>query len=115
MSSITEEIEEKFNIKIEDLNQEEKATYFKMLEQVQTSQLTPERLKDYITYMREEITKDIVKEPAFTRVFLWKVENPNLIKLQARLQNYVLLESFLLSSKRAKQALEDMIGNLEGK
>lgn len=110
--SITEQIEEKFGLKIENLNQLEKETYFKMVDAVQKTQMTPEKMKEYVVSMRDAVEREIVSEPTFIRVLLWKVENPKLIKLQARLQNYMLLESFLMSPERAKQSLEDMVSGL---
>lgn len=109
--NVTELLEEK-GYKIDQFTAEEKQTYYKMLESVQNSQMTPEKLRTYIVSMREAVEKELVNEPTFIRVFLWKVENPKLIKLQARLQNYILLESFLLSPERAKEELEAMIGSL---
>ena len=111
--SITEQIEEKFGLKIENLNPMEKETYFKMVDAVQKTQMTPEKMKEYIVSMRDAVEREIVKEPTFIRILLWKVENPNLIKLQARLQNYMLLETFLMSPEKAKQGLEDMVSGLK--
>lgn len=111
--NITEQIEEKFNIKIDDLNNLEKETYFKMLEEVQKSQLSIEKLKDYIAGMRDAVSRELVNEPEFNRIFIFKVENRRQIYLKARLQNYILLESFLLSPQRAKELLETMVGNIK--
>lgn len=108
-------LEEKYGFKVEDLNELEKATFFKMLEDVSKSVLTPEKLKDYITSMREAVEKELVKEDSFIRIFIFKFENPKLIKLQARLQNYVLLEGFLLSPQRAKEELDNALGGLAKK
>lgn len=83
-----------------------------MLEDVNKSAMTPERLRDYVTAMREAVEKDLVNEPAFIRIFLFKFENPKLLKLQARLQNYMLLEGFLMSPQRAKDQLEDAVSNI---
>lgn len=105
---LTQELENKgFNI--DELNPEEKQTYFSMLETVQKAQLTPEKLKDYIVSMREAVSNDLATEPSFNRILIWKVENPKLIKLQARLQNYLLLEAFLESPAKAEQQLRSMI------
>ena len=111
MSSVTEKLEEQ-GIDIDTLNAAEKETYFKMLEAVQKAQMTPEKLKDHITTMREAITLELIKEPEFNYIFIFKVPNRKQILLKARLQNYILLESFLLSPEKAKQALEDMVGNI---
>jgi hypothetical protein len=109
--NITDELEKK-GIQIDKLTAEEQATYFSMLETVQKAQMTPEKLKDFIISMRESVSQELVKEPSFIRIFLFKVENPKLIKLQARLENYILLESFLSSPKKAEDQLRQMIGGI---
>lgn len=109
--SVTDKLEEK-GINIDSLNAVEQETYYKMLGEVQKAQMTPEKLREYVTTMREAISAELAKEPGFIRIFIFKVENPNLIKLQARLQNYILLEAFLNSPAKAKQALEEMVSNI---
>lgn len=111
--SITDRLEEQ-GIKIEELNAVEQETYSKMLEEVQKSQLTPEKLKAHISGMREAITKELVDEPEFNYIFIFKVANRRQIYLKARLKNYVLLESFLNSPQKAKEVLESMINNIGG-
>lgn len=107
--SLTDRIEEKLGTKIEQLNSLEKETYLSMLEQVQKAQLSPEKLRDYIISMREAVTRELIKEPEFIRVWIFKFENRQQILLKARLQNYLLLEGFLLSPEKAQQQLESMI------
>lgn len=109
--SVTDKIEEE-GIDISSLNAIEQETYFKMLEEVQKAQMSPEKLKTYVSTMREAVSNELANEPSFIRIFIFKVENPKLIKLQARLQNYILLESFLLSPEKAKEALESMISGV---
>ena len=82
--NITQELEDA-GIKIESLNIDERKTYLEMLNVVQQSQLSLEKLKEYITSMREAVERELVSESSFIRVFIFKVENPKLIKLQARL------------------------------
>ena len=110
--SITSEIEEKMDLKIESLNILEKETYFKMLEAVQKAKMTPEKLKQYIISMRDAVAKELIQEPEFIRVFIFKFDNRKQILLKARLQNYMLLEAFLNSPEEAKEQLESMISNL---
>jgi|TARA_Y100000310_G_scaffold33937_1_gene32077 hypothetical protein len=113
--SITERIEEKFGIKVENFNKLEKATYFEMLNKVQKAQLSPDKWRDYIISMRESVERELIKEPEFIRIWIFKFENRNQILLKARLQNYLLMESFLISPQKAQQQLEDMIeGMLNG-
>lgn len=110
--NITDQIEEKLGLKVEELNSAEKETYFQMLSDVERTKLTPESLKDYITQMREAVTHDLIKEPEFHYVFIFKVFNRKQVLLKARLQNYILLESFLEAPKKAKKTLEEMVENL---
>lgn len=107
--SITSEIEEKTGLNIDKLNASEKETYFQMLDVVQKSQMTPEKLRDYIISMRDAVEKELIDEPEFIRVFIFKFENRKQILLKARLQNYRLIEAFLVSPEMAKRRLEEML------
>lgn len=113
--SLTSEIEDKYKVDISKLNDLEKETYFSMLEVVQKAQMTPEKLRDYIVSMRDAVEKELIEEPEFIRIFIFKFENRKQIYLKARLQNYRLLESFLGSPERAKRQLEDAVSNVVGK
>lgn len=115
MTNLTEEIEKKFGITIDELSPAEKETYFSMLDAVQKSQLNPDKLRDYVISMREAVSKELVNEPEFTRVLFWKFENRKQIFLKARLLNYILLESFLISPSAARAQLENMIGQMVGR
>ena len=112
--SITDVLEEKYNINLDDLNSEEKKTYLDMLAVVQESQITPEKLRDYRGAMREAEEQELIDEPEFNFIFLFKVPNRKQIYLKARLKNYILLESYLLSPEKAKEAYESMVKNLLG-
>ena len=113
--SITSDIEEKLGVKIEDLNALEKETYFKMLESVKEKQLTPEKLHEYLVSMRDAVERELINEPEFIRIFLFRIENRNQILLKARLKNYMLLIDFLVAPKRAKETLESMMSNIPEK
>src|SRR3990167_4193032 len=98
---------EKVGLKYEDLNPSEKETLNVWLEALQKGQVSVEKIKDYITTMREAVEQEISKEPTFISIFIFKVENPNLIRLQARLRNYILFGAFLSTPERAKQQMEN--------
>lgn len=112
---LTDQIEERLGVNIEKLNADEQQSYFTMLETVQKAQLTPEKMRDYIISMRSAVEMELINEPEFIRVFIFKFENRKQILLKARLQNYMLLEAFLISPQRAQEQLESMIKNLIGK
>src|SRR3990167_10007728 len=113
--SLTSQIEEKLGLNIENLNAQEKQTYLNMLTDVEQSIMTPEKLRDYLISMRSAVEEQLINEPEFIRIFIFKFDNRKQILLKARLQNYILLESFLMSPERAKQQLESAISNVIGK
>jgi|SRR3990167_336717 len=113
--SLTSQIEEKLGLNIENLNAQEKQTYLNMLTDVEQSIMTPEKLRDYIISMKTAVETELINEPEFIRVFIFKFDNRKQILLKARLQNYMLLESFLLSPERAKEQLESAISGLVGR
>lgn len=113
--SLTSELEERFGFSVDKFNTLEKETYFKMLDVVEASQMTPDKLRGYIVSLREAVTKELINEPEFIRIFIFKFENRKQIYLKARLQNYLLLEAFLISPEQAKKQLEGMVSNMVGK
>ena len=113
--SLTSAIEEKLGLNIENLNAQEKQTYLTMLADVEKARMTPEKLRDYIISMKTAVETELINEPEFIRVFIFKFDNRKQILLKARLQNYMLLESFLLSPERAKEQLESAISGLVGR
>lgn len=113
--SISQLLEEKYGLNIDTFNADERATYFTMLESVQKAQMTPEKLRDHIIAMRDAVEKQLIEEPEFVRWGPFKFENRRQILLKARLQNYMLLEGFLVSPKRAEEQLEAMIANFAKK
>lgn len=110
-----DELLEKAGLKYEDLNPAEKETLNVWMEALQKGQMSVEKIKDYITSMREAVEDEISKCPIFVRVFVFKFENPKLVQLQARLRNYMLLDAYLSSPVRAKQQMESAIAGMVGK
>jgi len=93
----------KVGLKYEDLNIQEKESLNSMVEAVQKSQLTLPKLKDYITAMREAVEQELCKTDLNTKQDIF---------LKARLRNYMLLETVLLSPKRASDQMEQMISGM---
>ena len=110
--SITSQLEEKFGLKIETLDEQELDTYNKMLKAVQKAQIDQVTLKKYVVGMRESVERELIKEPEFKWRFIFRVFNRKQILLKARLQNYLLWEAFLVSPEKAKERLEDMIDGM---
>jgi arsenate reductase-like glutaredoxin family protein len=92
----------------EDLRSDEKETYFKLLELAETK-ITLEDVKKHISEMRLSVEFAITEEEPFIyskMLPFLKRENPKYQRLQARLKNYILLESLFNRPERAKQVLE---------
>ncbi len=101
--SLTDDIEQKTGIRIEKMTAVEKETYFAMLHEVEKAQMTLEKLRDHIIAMREAVGVELCKHDLGSEQDLF---------LKARLKNYILLESLLVSPQRAKEQLEDMVANI---
>lgn len=97
---------EKKGLKLEDLNPTEKEYFFSMLDSLRKTELTPDKLKEYIHSMRDAVEKELSEEPEYIQVFIFRFRNDKNILLKARLRNYMLFESFLLSPEKAKEALD---------
>lgn len=106
------QLEEQYGFKFDSLRVEEQAEFLKMLEDVQKASLTPERMHAHVVALRESVERELVNEPEFNFIFIFRVPNRKQIFLKARLANYLLLESFLHSPQRAKAALDDALANL---
>mgnify|MGYP001499066919 CR=1 FL=1 len=114
-----DEILKKFGLKEEDLDTPghsgEMATLLKMQQTIQQNQVTVESTRKYITSLREAVTKELVDEPEFNYIFIFKVPNRKQVMLKARLKNYLLLEAYLSSPERMKEEMENMVSVLAGK
>jgi len=99
-----DELLKKYNLKYEELTPDERSTFSVMLDAIQQSALTVEKIKDFISSMKYAVEQEIVKTPANTKQDFF---------LKARLKNYMLLEAFLMSPVKAKKALEQSLSNFK--
>lgn len=104
---------EKFGLKYDDLTQAEKDTFHGMLDALKSNEITVQKIKEYISTMRDSVETELISEPEFHYIFIFKIPNRKEILLKARLRNYMLLESFLTSPEKAKQAIDRALGNLK--
>jgi hypothetical protein len=97
---------EKVGLKYEDLNPLEKETLNTWMESLQKGQLSVEKIKEYVTAMREAVEQELSKSDLGSKQDLF---------LKARLRNYMLLDAFLSTPERAKQQIESAISSMIGK
>lgn len=97
---------EKVGLKYEDLNASEKETLNVWMETLQKGQLSIEKIREYITSMREAVEQELAKSDLGSKQDLF---------LKARLRNYMLLDAFLSTPERAKQQMENAISGMIGR
>jgi len=97
---------EKAGLKYEDLNSVERETLNTWMEAFQKGQVSVERIKEYITAMREAVEQELAKSDLGSKQDLF---------LKARLRNYMLLDAFLTTPERAKQQVENAISGMIGR
>lgn len=110
-----DELLKKYNLRFEDLTSEEKTTLLQWHEDWQKGQLTIDKIKFYISAMKDAVEDELSKEPVFIHFLIFKRENPKLMLLQARLRNYLLLEALLSSEEKAKERIEEALGRISDK
>lgn len=101
-----DKILEKYSLKFEDLNELEKETLQMWTQALNKNQLSVPRVKTYIQAMRDGVEQDLTKVGHNSKQDLF---------LKARLRNYMLLEAFLSTPEKAKQAIENALSGLVDK
>ena len=81
----------------DDLRQDEKESYFKLLDLAEKSKITLDDVKKHIHQMRMSVEFALASEKL--------AKNEDLF-LKARLKNYILLESLFERPERAKETLQ---------
>lgn len=103
---------ERAGLKYEDLNAIERKTFNEMIEKVSKTEINHETLKEYISAMKDSVERELADEPEYVRVWIFAFRNDKNVLLKARLRNYMLLEAFLESPKKAKEALDRAISSM---
>ena len=94
---------EKTGYTYEDLTSDERATLNGWLEVLSKGGITQEKIKNYISSMKETVEAELTKTDLNTKQDLF---------LKARLRNYMLLDAFLGTPERAKAQLEQALSGM---
>lgn len=91
------------NLSVDQLKDKEIETLNSWLDDLKRNQLTIEKVKEYVGFLKSAVEEKVVK-----------VENGKKedMYLKARLEDLMLLSSFLTSHDRAKKALENRVKNM---
>ena len=114
-----EDILKPLGIKYEELDSEghsgERDALNSWLEALSKSKVTIESIREYITSMKAGVEKELTEYPEGKLIKIWFIkirigrDKDKELMLKARLRNYMLLEAFLSTPERAKQALEKAV------
>ena len=114
--SLIDDLLENVGLKYEDLDSPghlgEKEYLLDMVKSLETKTLTIESLKEILSSMRQNVTQEIVNEPEFNYIFIFKVPNRKQILLKARLKNYLLLEEALTAPDKVRKSIEAQLKNI---
>lgn len=91
------------NIKYENLTTAEKETLENWEKALKATQVTPEKIRDYIGAMIAGVENELAA---------YDLPKEKDLLLKARLRNYLLLRAFLTGPEKARKAMEEAINNL---
>lgn len=109
MSGVIDQVLERVGLTYDDLSKAEKDTLYTWLDQLQKNQMTLEHVRTHVGNLKESVERELVEEPEFNYLFIFKVPNRKQVFLKARLRNLMLMEAFLSSPDRARKAIENAI------
>ena len=98
-----DEILDKAGLKYEDLTAVEKETLNTWMDALQKGQISVEKVREYITSMKEAVEQELTK---------FDLDPNQDLFLKARLRNYMLLDAYLSTPERAKQQIENSIAGM---
>jgi hypothetical protein len=90
-------------LKYEDLSSEERDSLTEMVNAFQQSVLTVEKVRNYVTSMKEAVEEELTKMGHEVKQDIY---------LKARLRNLLLLEACLSTPEKAKKKLDLALSNL---
>lgn len=105
-----DELLAKFGLKWEDLDTPghggERDQLLSMITAIEQNQVTVQTIREHIAGMKDSVEQQLIDEPEFNYIFIFKVPNRKQILFKARLKNYLLLEAMLSTPERARKAIE---------
>jgi len=100
------EVLEKIGLKYDDLSKVELETFHSWEEALVKSQVTVESIRKYIKAMRDSVEQELTVSNIKTKQDIF---------LKARLRNYMLIEAYLSTPEKAKEALDRAVAGLVSK
>jgi preprotein translocase subunit SecA len=95
-----DKILERFGLTYEDLTADEKSTMEGWMRAIESKKVTVETIKGFIQAMMLQVMDKLTKTDLNSKEDLF---------LKARLRNYMLLDAYLTSPEKAKEAMDRML------
>ena len=105
--------EEIFGVSFDKLPVEERKVLEQWQKTISNSQLTIERIKEYVKQMKNAVASELVKTPEFDRWLFFQFPNRKHIFLKARLENLLLLEKVLFRKENLEKSIELYLESLK--
>ena len=104
-----DELLKQYDLKFDDLNAMERETLISWSQSLESNALTVAKIQMFVYGIRDAIEQQLIEEPEFNYIWIFKVENRKQILLKARLRNIMLLEAFLSGPEKAQKAISQSI------
>lgn len=126
MANAMNEILERVGLQYEDLTSAERETLKSWMQDLDSNQLTLDGVKNYVASLKSSVEQELQKYretpqtwlgvislfiPIYGLIRKWYQDQYKL-GLESRLRNLMLLDAFLASPEKAKEALEKAIGSI---
>ena len=116
---VLDDILGKFNLNWSDLDTSghagEREYLLSMLDAIEQKQVTVQTIKEHIVNMKNAVEQQLIQEPEFNYIFIFKVPNRKQIFLKARLENYLLLEAMLSAPEKAQKMIEQQLSGIKSR
>ena len=114
---LIEDILSKFGLNWGDLDTAghagEREYLLSMVDAIEQKQVSVQTIREHIANMKGVVEQQLVNEPEFKQIFIFKVLNRKQIYLKARLQNYLLLEAMLSAPEKAQKMIEQQLSGIK--
>lgn len=109
--TMVDDLLQPLGLNLKDLNPAEQETFFSWIKTESTKEVTIDKLKSYLRDLIGAVERDLANTPEVEYYFAGLRSRPNRdhVQLKARLLNYLVIESFLISPDRARKALEEAL------
>jgi hypothetical protein len=104
---------DKFNLKLDDLTEAERKTYFEWIDKLSKQQITLEDVKTFIPRLIADINEELsgLSEPKHFWHLMFQRRRD--VYLKARLKNLLMIQDFLTAPEKAQKWVENQLSSIK--